>query len=166
MSLPALIQLAKHINRVASKNYTRFGCPETWKHRRRIRKIVTRVHESHSDKNVTLTQIGTGADCIAYVASIGNQPIPDFVLKIYHDEVDDVYIPTRRDPLARKYFVFPVWKGKYVVIQPRVQTKKRATALERIRKSPEWNNGDWDDDHGKNVGWRDGQPCIIDWNHF
>lgn len=142
------------------------GQPSSWCHTGEIGIIVRKLARSKKDHKITFRKIGSGADCVAYQVLCDGQIIENFVVKIYRHEVNNkTHIPRKNNPLAKQYFLFPKWYHQYFVIQDKVDRTNRGKAFKLIQQCRHYKKGTWCDGHHLNVGWLNGQPCIIDWNH-
>lgn len=171
MDLQALIAIARCINRVAYLRRRKTSSP-AFSHIEETQKIVNETLSVLTGtpllkSGLKLKGVGKGADCCAYAVVLDDGTVMDYVIKVYRDSRMHRYIPKKRDPIAKKYFLFPVWRGKYVVIQPRAvrNAKLNNRAMRAINRDFDYTKSELSDLHHGNVGFFNGQPCLIDWNH-
>lgn len=172
MQLPDLIKIARHINKVAIQAVKsgKLKTDQYYAAHRYVRRMVRGIHyrmETQSGRQMICRHIGWGSDCHAYLFHYVNGEKPDYVIKVYRRPVNRSNIPSRKNPVAQKFFLYPVWKSRHVLIQPLVDTRRRRSAYSLICKAQsEMKRWAWKDDRHANVGWYNGQPCIIDWNYI
>lgn len=151
------------------------------KHPKSEIKIWNAISQFGKTYKLKMTELGNGASCVAYEL----KALDGFALKIYYAPIMGDNVPPMMGAL-RRAFLYPVWMGKHVMLQPRVQRledwvkdgvqveehtwewwdeerrKLRDAVNKTLKRCP---NVHWSDAHDDNVGMWNDRMYIIDWNY-
>jgi len=133
-------------------------------------------------RGVTLSPLGSGCSCNVYESDL----FPGLVIKVYDYPINGDNVPARVGK-AKELFLYPVWMGKYVMLQKKVVTRQDYIEdRDNVHNLGWWEekavelktqfridlpHGEflhrWRDSHSGNIGLdvEENRLYVIDWNY-